>query len=114
MGYGPGAMAKKTKADQAAHSVLKVAWEAFDAGDVVQARALAADVLAGTVGPDDEAEAKRLATLLSTPERPVDASVQAVAHEIVVRTKVPGRPYLLAGLAAAVYVLLVALAAVRY
>lgn len=107
-------MAKKTKAETASHSVLKVAYEAFERGDVVQARSLAMEVLAGKVGKDDPAVAKELAATLSTPESPVDESPQAVAQDLISRTKVLGKPYLFAGVVGAVYLLLVVLAAIRY
>ncbi|MEW6432516.1 MAG: hypothetical protein AB1730_13520 [Myxococcota bacterium] len=105
---------KKTKAESASHSVLKVAWEAFERGDVVQARALAGEILAGKVGRDDPEVARELAAMLSTPEAPVDESPQAVAQDLISRTKVLGKPYVFAGLVGAVFVLLVVLAAIRY
>jgi hypothetical protein len=118
MGYGPAhtmsKAAKKTKADTATHSVLKVAFEAFQEGDAVQARALALQVLAGKVGRDDPAVAKELAAKLSTPEQPVDESPQAVAQDLLSRTKVPGKPYLFAAVVLTVYLLLVVMAVVRY
>jgi predicted nucleic acid-binding protein len=106
--------AKKTKAETASHSVLKLAYEAFDRGDVVLTRQLVLEVLAGKVGKDDADVAKALAKELSSPEAPVDESPQAVAQELLRRTKVMGKPYLMAGAVAAVYLLLVVLAAVRY
>jgi hypothetical protein len=106
--------AKKPKAEASSHSVLKVAYEAFERGDAVQARSLAHEVLAGKVGKDDPEVAKWLASELSTPEAPVDASPQAVAQDLLSRTKVLPRPYLFAGVVAAVYLLLVVLATLRY
>lgn len=106
-------MAKKTKAETASHSVLKAAYDAFERGDVVQARSLAREVLAGKVGRDDPAVANELAALLSTPTSPVDASPQAVAQDLISRTKVPGKPYVFAVVVGAVYLLLVVLAVVR-
>ncbi|GMU61841.1 MAG: hypothetical protein AMXMBFR34_36040 [Myxococcaceae bacterium] len=104
---------KKAKAE-ASSSVLKVAYEAFNRGDVVLARQLALEVLAGKVGKDDPQVAKELAGELSTRESPVDESPQAVAQNLLLRTKVMGRPYVMAAAVAAVYVLLVVLAAIRY
>lgn len=105
---------KKAKAEASSHSVLKVAYEAFNRGDVVLARQLALEVLAGKVGKDDPQVAKELAGELSTPESPVDESPQAVAQNLLLRTKVMGRPYVMAAAVAAVYLLLVVLAAIRY
>jgi len=106
--------AKKTKAESSGHSVLKVAYEAFERGDAVLARRLALEVLAGKVGTDDAAVAKELAAELSAPGAPVDESPQAVAQDLLSRTKVLPKPYLFAGLVAAVYLLLVVLATLRY
>lgn len=105
---------KKTKLDAASHSVLKVAYDAFGRGDVVQARQLAHEVLAGKVGRDDAEVAKALAKELSTPDAPVDESPQAVAQELISRSQVPPKPYVFAAVVGAVYLLLVVLAAVRY
>jgi hypothetical protein len=106
-------MAKRTKTETATHSVLRAAYEAFERGDAVTARGLALEVLAGKVGRDDAAVGKELAAALSTPEAPVDESPQAVAQDLIARTKVPGKPYVFALLVAAVYALLVGLAAAR-
>jgi hypothetical protein len=106
--------AKKAKAEAASHSLLKLAYEAFDRGDVVLARQLVREVLAGKVGKDDPEVAKALAKELSTPAAPVDESPQAVAQDLLKRTQVMGKPYLMALVVAAVYLLLVVLAAVRY
>ncbi|MEW5739344.1 MAG: hypothetical protein AB1938_10485 [Myxococcota bacterium] len=106
--------AKRSKAEGSTHSVLKLAYEAFERGDVVLTRQLALEVLAGKVGRDDAEVARGLAKELSTPATPVDESPQAVAQDLLTRTKVMPKPYLMAAAVAAVYVLLVVLAAVRY
>lgn len=106
-------MAKGNKQDST-KSVLKVAWEAFERGDVVQARALAHEVLAGRLGKDDAKAAADLAKYLSAPGAPVDESPQAVAQEIISRTGVPPRPYLFVAAVAAAFIGLVILAVVRY
>ncbi len=95
-------------------SVLRAAWEAFGRGDAVEARRLAQAVLAGQHGKDDEAAAKDLARLLSSTERPVAETLEAVARELVDRTIVPPRPYLFVGAAALAFITLVTLAAIRY
>jgi hypothetical protein len=105
---------KKNKAESSSHSVLKVAYDAFERGDAVLARSLALEVLAGKVGKDDPEVAKDLARELSAPGAPVDESPQAVAQDLLSRTKVLPKPYLFAGVVAAVYLLLVVLATLRY
>ena len=52
---------KKEQKTDDARSVLKVAFEAYQRGDSVQARSLAREVLAGQVGRDDEKVATELA-----------------------------------------------------
>jgi hypothetical protein len=106
-------MAKGNKQDTS-RSVLKLAYEAFERGDVVEARRLSHAVLAGTLGKDEAKAAAELAKFLSTPEAPVDESPQAVAQELISRTGVPPRPYLFVAAVAAAFVGLVILAAVRY
>lgn len=106
-------MAKGNKQDSS-KSVLKLAQEAFERGDVVEARRLAQAVLAGTLGKDEAKAATELAKFLSTPEAPVDESPQAVAQELISRTGVPPRPYLFVAAVAAAYIGLVLLAALRY
>lgn len=106
-------MAKGTKQDQS-RSLLKLAYEAFERGDVVEARRLANAVLSGKLGPDEPKAATELAKKLSTAEAPVDESPQAVAQEIISRTGVPPKPYLFVAAIAAAFIGLVILAVVRY
>ncbi len=105
-------MAKK-KEDQS-HSVLKVAYEAFERGDMVQARALAKAVLAGKVGRDDEKVSSELGKLLSIEGAVVAETPAAVAQELISRSIVAPRPYVFVGAVVAAYVTLVIIAMVRY
>lgn len=114
MRYSPAAMAraKKTEIER---SVLSVAYAAFERGDVVGARELAQQVIAGKVGPGDEKAAVELAKLLSAEGTPAIAeNPAAVAAEIVSRTNVTPKTYLFVGAAALTLTLLAVLAAVRY
>lgn len=105
-------MAKKK--DDVRQSVLKLAYEAFERGDAIQARALANQVLAGKVGKDDEAYAPELATKLSNEEQVVQPTVEAVAKDLASRTIVQPKPYIMVAVVAAAFLLLAVLAAVRY
>lgn len=113
MGYSPRGMAKPKKDDQS-RSVLKLAYEAFDRGDKVQARALAKEVVAGKVGRDDEKVAVELATLFSSDEAVIAQTPAAVAQEIIARTITAPKPYLFVGAIAFAFLSLVALAHFRY
>lgn len=106
-------MAKGNKQDQS-RSVLKLAYEAFDRGDSVQARRLAKAVLAGQVGRDDEKASVELARLLSIEGAVVAETPAAVAAEIASRTIVAPRPYLFVAAVASAFIGLVILAAYRY
>jgi len=113
MGYCRRRMAKPKKDDQS-RSVLKLAYEAFERGDKVQARALAKEVVAGKVGRDDQQVAVELATLLSSDEGLVAQTPAAVAQEIIGRTITAPKPYLFVGAIVFAFVSLVALARFRY
>jgi len=91
-----------------------VAYDAFERGDVVSARSLAQQVLAGKVGSGDEKAAVDLAKQLSAEGAPVSETPSAVAAEIISRTNVAPRTYLFVGAAAATLTLLAVLAAYRY
>lgn len=106
-------MAKGNK-QQESRSVLTLSYEAFQRGDMVQARALSKEVLAGKLGKDDEKAAAELARLLSTEGAVVAENPNAVANELISRTVVPPRPYLMLLAVAAAFVGLVILAAWRY
>jgi hypothetical protein len=106
-------MAKGNKQDQS-KSVLRVAYESFQRGDMVQARQLAKAVLEGKVGKDDEKAASELAKTLSIEGAVVAETPTAVANELISRTIVPPRPYLFVAAVAATFVALVILAAWRY
>ncbi len=106
-------MAKGNKTENG-RSVLRVAYDAFQRGDMVQARTLAQAVLAGQVGKDDPKAAEELAKKLSIEGAVVAETPEAVARELISRTIVPPKPYLFVAAAAATFVVLVILAAVRY
>lgn len=120
MRYSHGAMAKpkkdkeKEQKTEDARSVLKVAFEAYQRGDSVQARSLAQEVLAGKVGRDDEKVAVELAKALQGEGAVIEANAAAVAKELVTRTLPPSKSYLFAGAVAFTYLTLVILAFVRY
>ncbi len=113
MGYSPGAMAKPKKEEQS-RSVLKLAYQAFERGDVVKTRELAKAVLAGKVAPDDEQVARELSKTLSIAEAVVGETPAAVAQELISRTITPPRPYLFVAAAAGTFITLAVLAHLRY
>lgn len=113
MGYSPRSMAKPKKDDQT-RSVLKVAYEAFERGDAIQARSLAKEVLAGKVGRDDEKVAAELGPQLSIEGAVVEGTPAAVAKEIISRTIVAPPPYLFVGVILAAFITLVIIATLRY
>jgi hypothetical protein len=113
MGYSMRRMAKPRKEVQS-HSVLRVAFEAFTRGDVVEARALAGHVLAGKVGRNDEKAAIELAPELSIDGAAIEPTPVAVARDLISRSKVAGRPYVFVGAVAAAFALLVIVAMLRY
>jgi len=113
MGYSRAPMAKGNKTAEG-KSVLRASWEAFERGDVVTARSLAREVLAGRVGKDDPSAAEELSKKLSTDELKLDATPEAIAKEIVSRTIVPPRPYIFVGAVAFAFAVLVTLALTRY
>ncbi|MFZ5445444.1 MAG: hypothetical protein ACOZQL_35965 [Myxococcota bacterium] len=104
----------KQKKDEASRSVLKLAFEAWQRGDAVQTRALAREVLAGKLGRDDEKVASELAAKLSNEEARVAETPQAVASELIDRTIVPLKPYVMVAAVAAAFITLVIIATVRY
>lgn len=116
MRYSPPAMAKAKKEQKAAdeRSLLRVAFEAYQRGDSVQARSLAQQVLAGKVGRDDEKAASDLAEKLSAEGSPVAPTPAGVAADVVSRTVPPPKSYLFAAAVAATFLFLVILATVRY
>jgi hypothetical protein len=104
----------KKNSTTAVSSRLSEAYAAFERGNAVEARTLARQVLWSEPVPADVLAAKDLASVFSVPDAEVASTPDAVARELILRTKVPGRAFLFAGLAAFVYVLLVVLATVRY
>lgn len=113
MGYSRATMAKGNKTAEG-KSVLRASYEAFERGDVVTARALAQEVLAGRVGKDDQSAAEELSKKLSTDELKIDATPEAIARDLVSRTIVPPRPYIFVGAVAFAFAALVTLAIIRY
>jgi hypothetical protein len=113
MGYSPGPMAKQAK-PTFERSVLWASFQAYQRGDSVEARRLAQAALAGQRGPQDEKTAKELARELSSELAQVPDTIEAVAQELVSRTVVPPKPYLMVAAVAAAYAFLVILAIVRY
>ena len=89
-------------------SLLEVAWRSYQAGDMVQARRAARLVLAGGAKPADDALAKKLGRELFSAGHEADA--QQVAQDLITRTNLPPKPFLLAGAAALIWVLLLAIA----
>jgi hypothetical protein len=106
-------MAKGNKTAEG-KSVLRASYEAFERGDVVTARSLAKEVLAGRVGKDDASAAEELSKKLSSDEAKIDATPEAIAKELVSRTIVPPRPYIFVGAIVFAFVALMTLALTRY
>lgn len=107
------AKAKRNKAeagqpDGGAKSLLDVAWRAYEAGDSLLARRAAKLLLAGQPREADESLAKKLSKQLfvGVPE----ADARQVAAELAARTKVAPKPYLFALMAAAIWLLMIAIA----
>jgi hypothetical protein len=105
---------EESRKEELSRSVLKTAYEAFQRGDMVQARQLAQAALDGKVGKDDEKAAVELSKELSIEGHSIMENPAAVAIEIISRTKVPPRPYLFVAAVAATFVGLVILAVWRY
>ena len=105
---------KKEQRAEDERSLLRAAWDAFERGDVVTARSLAHEVLAGKLGRDDAKVAEELAPKLSVEGETVAPTPQGVATELVSRTKVLPRTYLFSAAALAVFLVLLTLARVRY
>lgn len=107
-------MAKASKQQDHGKSVLWVAYEAWQRGDVVEARRLAQAVLAGQRGANEEKAAKELAAELTSELAPVPETIEGVAKDLLSRTGVPPKPYLMLAAVAAAYLLLVVIAVTRY
>lgn len=114
-------MAKAKKSDSASagqapqgRSLLAAAYAAFERGDMVTARRLANEVIAGKAGKGEEQASKELSQKLSSELKKVEDSPLAVAQDLVSRTNVVPKSYWFAALSAGIFVLLVVLAAVRY
>ncbi|MBI3183700.1 MAG: hypothetical protein HYZ28_16300 [Myxococcales bacterium] len=93
--------------------MLRLAFEAYEAGDVVMARRAAHRVLSEKE-PASDAEARELAKSLFAPGKEKEKpTAKEVAEEILSRTEVPRKAYLFAAIAAAIILLMLALAAFR-
>jgi hypothetical protein len=116
MRYSPGKMgkAKKEQKTDDSRSILKLAFDAYQRGDSVQARELAQAVLAGKLGRGDEAAAPELAKTLSAEGSTITETPAAVAAELVSRTMPPVKSYWFAAAVALTFLTLVILATVRY
>lgn len=106
--------APKESISPAPRSYSGAAFDALMAGDAVTARRLANELGAGKAGPDEANGVKKVAKELSAEAVQVAETPQAVAQELLARTRPPPKAYLLGGVAAAVYLLLLTLATVRY
>ncbi len=108
-------MAKASAPVPAEVATLLRAAEALDRGDNVTARTLAQQVLTQALPADESSkELKALAERYSLPGEPAAPSLHGLAADIVSRSSVPPKIYLL-GLAAALsFIALAALAASRY
>ena len=89
-------------------SLLDVAWRAYQAGDVVLARRAAKLVMAGGAKDADEVLAKKLGKELFAAGHETDA--RQVAQDLITRTNPAPKPFLLAGAAALIWVVLLAIA----
>ncbi len=105
---------KKPQETRTARSLLRAAFEAWEAGDVMTVRRFARDVLAGKRGGDDDHEALDLAKLLSLESVPVEGTPEAVAQHLLARTSIPPKAYAFAVAALAVFLGLLSLAVFRY
>ncbi len=113
-------MAKKKKDKQAraeagepvkADSRLEMAFDAYQAGDEVQARRAAQAVLAAPQAADEDYARKVLGKELFAPER--EATAVDAAKELIARTRPYPKAYVFAGLAAALFLLMLFIAS-RY
>lgn len=94
-------------------SPLKLAFQAYEAGDAVMTRKAAREVLRAPEKAS-EAEARELGKRLFDPAAKKEpATPKEVAEELLARTEVPRKAYLFVLLAAAVIALMVTLALLR-
>lgn len=97
--------AKSGKGAAGPASLLEAAFGAYEAGDMVTARAAATAALGRAAAEREQAAAKKLAPkLFAAGEAKEDPA--AVAQELLARTRPPGRPYLFAAVSLAIFVLL--------
>ena len=108
MAKGKRNRSEAPKADSGGKSLLDVAWRAYEAGDAVIARRAAKLLLAGAGKDSDEAVAKKVGKQLFVGAPEVDA--KQVAAELIARTRVAPKPYLFALMAAAIWLIMLAIA----
>lgn len=90
-------------------SALELAWRAYQAGDVVTARAVAKQLASGTPAPRDASFAEKLAPeLFGRKDAPGD--VAAVAGELKARTLPFSKAYWFAAVTAFVFAVLLLIA----
>ncbi|MFZ5470492.1 MAG: hypothetical protein ACOZIN_13735 [Myxococcota bacterium] len=92
-------------------SLLRAAFEAYEAGDVVQARRAAKRALAD-FSPADKNAAKELGKKLFADSK-VPTEPRELAEELLRRTEIHWKPYVFAGVALAIILLMIVLAALR-
>ncbi len=108
-------MAKKQdKAQGPAKALTQAAWDALSAGDALTARRLASAVLGGKAGEDEAGAAKKVGKLLAAEGEKALEEPAEVARAVLQRTRAPPKAFLLGGVAALIYLLLLVLATVRY
>lgn len=103
--------------------LLELAFVRYQAGDMVAARKVAKQLLAAPATPADEAAVKKLAPQLIAPpelvagQAPPEPGPPPTAHdlakELVLRTRVPGKAFLFAGVSLLLWLSLLALALTR-
>lgn len=108
------AKGKRDKADKVevasaeGKSLLDVAWRAYEAGDMVLTRRAAKLLLAGAAKDADETLAKKVGKQLFAVGHETNA--REVAQDLLERTNPAPKPFLLAGAAALIWVLLLVIA----
>jgi hypothetical protein len=99
-------------------SLLSLAFQSYEAGDMVLARRAAKAALAKEPTAKDVEAARKIAPALFDPPvgkdaPPVPNSPKDVAQELLARTEVAAKPYLFVAVGVALIVLLIVLALIR-
>ena len=103
-------MAKGSTKDQGPKSALEASFKAYEAGDMVQARQLANQVVARASQTDRDA-AKKVAAEVMVGH--ADADAPTVAAELRARTRPGLKPYAVAGVVVVLWGLLALFASTR-